>query len=163
MGTSRVNHVSVNASDLEGSIAFYERLLGAERIATPNFGFPVQWLALGDTQLHLFDRPGDPRPHHHFGVEVDVDGLAAAYRICEELDNFDDRTVGHHLVELPGDVAQLYLRDPAGNLVELDAVGASRLPEDIRGRIIVLADERPQDGEHAEARLAIGADRAASV
>ena len=87
---------------------------------------------------------------------MDVEGLTAAYRICEALDNFDDRTVGHHLVELPGDVAQLYLRDPAGNLVELDAVGASRLPDDIRARVTVLADERPQVGEHAEARLYIG-------
>ena len=47
MGRSRVNHVSVNASDLEGSIRFYERLLGAERIATPDFGFPVQWTSRG--------------------------------------------------------------------------------------------------------------------
>ena len=45
--SGRINHVSVNALDLEDSVEFYVDLLGAERIATPNFGLPVQWLALG--------------------------------------------------------------------------------------------------------------------
>src|SRR5690349_5885213 len=52
----RINHVSVNAKDLEESTQFYVDLLGAERLTTPNFGIPVQWLALGRTQLHLFER-----------------------------------------------------------------------------------------------------------
>src|SRR6187455_2439899 len=43
--SGRINHVSVNARDLEESVDFYVDLLGAERIATPNFGLPVQWLA----------------------------------------------------------------------------------------------------------------------
>ena len=35
---SRVNHVSVSATDLAASTAFYERLLGAVPVATPDFG-----------------------------------------------------------------------------------------------------------------------------
>ena len=160
MGTSRLNHVSINASDLDRSIGFYERLLGAERVATPDFGFPVQWLALGDTQLHIFDRADTPPTHHHFGVEVDVDGLVSAYRDCESLGgSFDRATFTHHLIGLPGDVAQLYIRDPEGNLIELDAVGASRLPDDLRDQLRILEDGRPQHGEHADARLYIGSDR----
>ena len=42
----RINHVSVNARDLQESVAFYVDLLGAEPLTTPNFGLPVQWLAL---------------------------------------------------------------------------------------------------------------------
>src|SRR5690348_4875208 len=38
--SSRINHVSVNALDLQESVEFYVDLLGAERIATPNFGLP---------------------------------------------------------------------------------------------------------------------------
>ena len=54
---------------------------------------------------------------------------------------------------------QLYLRDPAGNLVELDAVGASRLPGGHAARSIRCStDRQPQSGEHADARLYIGAD-----
>jgi catechol 2,3-dioxygenase-like lactoylglutathione lyase family enzyme len=68
MGTSRVNHVSVSATDLAASTDFYARLLGAEPVATPDFGFPVQWLALEDTQLHIFERDSKPTQHHHLGV-----------------------------------------------------------------------------------------------
>jgi catechol 2,3-dioxygenase-like lactoylglutathione lyase family enzyme len=55
-----INHVSVNAIDIEASIAFYIDLFGqesCERIPTPNFGIPVavQWLRIGDRELHLFE------------------------------------------------------------------------------------------------------------
>ena len=53
MEATRINHVSVNASDLGASVRFYVEVLGATPIATPNFGFPVQWLGLGDTQVVL--------------------------------------------------------------------------------------------------------------
>jgi catechol 2,3-dioxygenase-like lactoylglutathione lyase family enzyme len=156
---SRVNHVSVNATDLAASIAFYERLLGARKIPTPDFGAPVQWMALGDTQLHVFERDLTPTSHHHFGVEVDLDTLVAAYRLVDAEATFDDEAFGGRLIGLPGDVVQLYLRDPSDNLVELDAIGAGRLPDDLRGQLRVLEEGRPQRGEHAGARLYIGADR----
>jgi catechol 2,3-dioxygenase-like lactoylglutathione lyase family enzyme len=155
----RINHVSVSASDLSASTDFYERLLGAVPIATPNFGFPVQWLAVGDTQLHLFQSEDEPTVQHHYGVEVDLDTLVAAFRMAVELGILDDEVFNGQLIELPADVVQLYLRDPSGNLVELDAVGAHALPEDARGRIRVLEDVHPQDPDNARARLYIGADR----
>ena len=156
---ARVNHVSVSARDLSASTQFYSRLIGATPIATPNFGFPVQWLAVGDTQLHLFQSDDRPTVQHHFGVEVDLDGLVAAYRMAVELHVLDDEVFNGQLVELAGDVVQLYLRDPSGNLVELDAVGAGALPEDVRRRVRVLEDVHPQRGENVQARLYIGADR----
>jgi catechol 2,3-dioxygenase-like lactoylglutathione lyase family enzyme len=155
---ARVNHVSVSASDLSASTDFYSRLLNATPIATPDFGNPVQWLALGDTQLHLFQSDVEPTRPHHFGVEVDLDTLVAAYRMAAEGDLLDDVFQGD-LVELPGDVVQLYLRDPSGNLVELDAVGARSLPDDMRREIRVLDEAIPQLGEHVGAKLYIGADR----
>jgi len=161
MATSRINHVSVSATDLAASTEFYMRLLGVERIPTPDFGVEVQWLACGDTQLHLFSSDLEPTRLHHFGVEVDVDRLAAAYRMAKEEGILESEAFGHHLIELPGDVAQMYLRDPSGNLIELDAPGASALPEDMRADIRVLAEMRPQEGERAAARLYVGADRRA--
>ena len=44
---SRINHVSVNATDLAASVEFYVDVLGAGPLATPNLGLPVQWLGLG--------------------------------------------------------------------------------------------------------------------
>ena len=149
--SSRINHVSVNALDLQESVDFYVDLLGAEPIATPNFGIPVQWLALGRTQLHLFERDIKPTSHHHLGITVD--DLEPVYRAAERRDAFDREAFRNHLVELPGDVVQLYIRDPAGNLVELDHHGADRLPEDIRSQLTPLWELNPQDDGNMAGRL----------
>jgi catechol 2,3-dioxygenase-like lactoylglutathione lyase family enzyme len=147
----RINHVSVNALDLEASVDFYAELLGAERIATPNFGIPVQWLAVGDTQLHLFARDLTPTSHHHFGVTVD--DVEPVYRAAERRGAFDKDTFRNHLVELPGDVVQLYVRDPAGNLVEIDHHGVARLPDDLRAQLKPLWELNPQSDENLRGRL----------
>jgi catechol 2,3-dioxygenase-like lactoylglutathione lyase family enzyme len=149
--SSRINHVSVNARDLQESVDFYIDLLGAEPIATPNFGLPVQWLALGRTQLHLFQKDIQPTSHHHLGITVD--DIEPVYRAAERRDAFDREAFGNHLVELPGDLVQLYLRDPAGNLVEVDAPRLSEMPEDIIAERRRLADINPQDEENQSARL----------
>src|SRR6478735_10805385 len=147
----RINHVSVNAVDLQESVDFYVELLGAKPIQTPNFGLPVQWLALGRTQLHLFERDLTPTSHHHFGITVD--DLEPIYRAAERRGAFDDVAFKNRLVELPGDVVQLYLRDPAGNLVEIDADGVDRLPDDMRAVLKQLWDFHPHTDEQLSARL----------
>jgi catechol 2,3-dioxygenase-like lactoylglutathione lyase family enzyme len=149
--SSRINHVSVNARDLQESVDFYVDLLGAELISTPNFGLPVQWLALGPTQLHLFEKEIQPTSHHHLGITVD--DIEPVYRAAERRDAFDREAFGNHLVELPGDLVQLYVRDPAGNLVEIDQDGVDRLPDDLRAQVKPLWDFNPQSDEQMSARL----------
>jgi catechol 2,3-dioxygenase-like lactoylglutathione lyase family enzyme len=147
----RINHVSVNATDLQESVDFYVDLLGAELLTTPNFGIPVQWLALGRTQLHLFERDLQPTSHHHFGITVE--DLEPVYRAADKRGAFDDIAFKHRLVELPGDVVQLYVRDPAGNLVEIDSPGKDRLPEDMRAELKQLWDFHPHTEAQMSARL----------
>lgn len=146
-----LNHVSVVARELEESLRFYEEVFGVERIATPSFGFPVQWLRVGAMQLHLFERPEPGPAYHHFALTVD--DFEATYSKAEERDAFDRAAFGHHLYELPGDCVQLYLRDPAGNLVEVDASGASTLPASLRSQLKRLVDVRPQSPDNLAARL----------
>jgi catechol 2,3-dioxygenase-like lactoylglutathione lyase family enzyme len=146
-----INHVSVNAVDLQESVAFYVDLLGAEPIATPNFGIPVQWLALGGTQLHLFERDLTPTSHHHLGITVD--DLEPVYRAAERRGAFDDRAFGNRLVELPGDVVQLYVRDPAGNLVEIDWPDVNTLSGETRADLLPLESTVEQTGDAARATL----------
>jgi catechol 2,3-dioxygenase-like lactoylglutathione lyase family enzyme len=150
----RINHASVNATDLAASVAFYQELFGAIELPTPNFGVPVRWLGLGDAQVHLFEGDAVPRSGHHFALTVDH--LEPVYRRAAERRAFDDTTFGHHLVLLPGDCAQTYLRDPAGNLLELDTPSASRLPPWLRREMKDIADLRPQSDENRRARLYVG-------
>jgi catechol 2,3-dioxygenase-like lactoylglutathione lyase family enzyme len=147
----QINHVSINALNLQESVDFYVDLLGAEPIATPNFGGRVQWLALGRTQLHLFESDVKPTSHHHLGITVD--DVEPVYRAAERRGAFDDEAFGNRLVELPGDLVQLYVRDPAGNLVEFDHHGVDRLPADLRAQLKGLWDFRPQTDEQMSARL----------
>lgn len=152
---TRINHVSINARNLAESVDFYADLLSAEPIPTPNFGLPVQWLALGRTQLHLFERELEPTSHHHLGISVE--DLEAAYRVAERRQCFDYQAFGNHLVQLPGDQVQLYIRDPAGNLVELDQPGVDRLPDDMRAQLKGLWDFHPQSDENLRGRLFLSA------
>ncbi|MEA2245928.1 MAG: hypothetical protein QOH46_457 [Solirubrobacteraceae bacterium] len=156
---ARINHVSVNARDLAASVGFYADLLGAREIPTPNFGIRVRWLALGDTQLHLFERDVEPPSNHHFAVTVD--DLEPVYHRAAELGVFERETFKHHLIELPGDIAQMYVRDPAGNLLEVDAAGASLLPDALRQDMKRLADMQPQSDENLRGRLFLGEAAAA--
>jgi len=151
----QINHVSINARDLQESVSFYVELLGAEPIPTPNFGLPVQWLALGRTQLHLFERDLQPTSHHHLGITVE--DLAEPYAVAERRGALEREAFGNHLIELPGDVVQLYLRDPAGNLVELDMYGVDRLSPELRGQLRALRDVHPQSEDNLRGRLFVPA------
>jgi len=146
-----LNHVSIVAKDLHESVAFYKAVFGLEPVATPNFGFPVQWLQVGELQLHLFERPDEPPIYHHMAFAVD--NFEALYARAREAGLFDAITFGHHLNELPNGIAQLYLRDPAGNLVEIDALHAETLSPEIRADMKCLADMQPQSAENLQATL----------
>jgi catechol 2,3-dioxygenase-like lactoylglutathione lyase family enzyme len=149
--TRRINHASVNARELDESVDFYVELFGAKPIPTPNFGLPVQWLALDRTQLHIFERDVEPRSHHHFAIAVD--DLEPVFRAADRRGMFDRDTFGNHLIELPGDVVQLYLRDPASNLVEANQSGAGRLPPDLRAQLKPLWELHSQSEEQMQGRL----------
>jgi len=150
----QINHVSVNAVNMAESVEFYVELFGAEPIPAPNFGQPVQWLGLGGTQLHVFLEEATSRGGHHFAVTVD--DLEPVYRAAQRRGAFDWDGEGDGLRVLPGDVVQLYLRDPAGNLVEVDHHGVDRLPQDLRQRCTPLSDVHPQSEKNMLSRLYVG-------
>ena len=155
MVRSRLNHVSVLATDLEESVRFYEEVLGMQRVPTPNFpGRGTQWLRCGDCQLHLFVRDTDVPAHHHFGLWVD--DFESVYRAVVERDlvrEIDVHDEPKTLYSLPDGAVQMYLHDPAGNLLEVNCEDVEALPEDIREQVVPRSDQVPQTGEAAEAVL----------
>ena len=127
-----LNHVSIHAKDLEESVRFYEDFFGLERISTPDFGYPVQWLRLGARQLHIFVRETPAPEHHHFSVDVDdyeAAFLKAKERGCYE---FGPR-------RFPDGSVQFYVRDPAGNRIELDWPDHRTLRKETFGEIPAVA------------------------
>jgi catechol 2,3-dioxygenase-like lactoylglutathione lyase family enzyme len=151
MPATNLNHVSIGVRQMDESVRFYTELFGLEKIPTPNFGFPVQWLRVGDLQLHLFKRDVPSSQYHHFGLTVD--DFTTVYRKAKALGVCDGTTFGHHLYELPGGGVQLYLRDPAGNLVEVDWPDVTTLDRLIVADLKRLADVRPQAAENLRATL----------
>jgi lactoylglutathione lyase len=147
-----INHVSIHAQDLERSAAFYEQLFGMERIPTPTFAFPVAWLRLGRQQLHLFDR-SDARPLRFHHVGLTVDDFDAVYRRTGEQRLRDDSAFFSGMYELPDGSVQMYLRDPAGNLVEVDWPDARTLDAHIRADLIPLSSTVQQTGDALRATL----------
>jgi catechol 2,3-dioxygenase-like lactoylglutathione lyase family enzyme len=147
-----INHVSVHANDLEESAAFYEQLLGMQRIAAPTFAFPVQWLRLGCQQLHLFARPDVPAPmFHHVGLNVD--DFEAVYWRARRRRLLDESAFFSAMYELPDGSVQMYLRDPADNLVEIDWPDAGTLDARLREELIALSATVAQTGDALRATL----------
>ena len=145
MRATRINHVSIAARDLEESTRFYESVFAMERIPTPTFESPVQWLRVGDMQLHLFLYDGPAPARHHLGITID--DFDAAYDAVKE--QVSD-TWGWQLVELPSRQVQLYFRDPAENLIELNWPDADLLDRARYPELRKIAEYFPQQSEHPE-------------
>lgn len=146
------NHVSIHCHDLDESRAFYVEVLGLEPVPSFTFSAPVAWLQLGAIQLHLI-QTDDPAPRsHHLAVEVD--DFTAAYLMAERR-GIRERSVPlfSRVCELPDGGVQMFVRDPAGNLLELThrdvgTVDRRQVPELVR-----LADLVPQAAAPGTASL----------
>ena len=153
MRVTGINHVSISARDLEESTRFYEDVFGMERIPTPRFGTPVQWLRCGSLQLHLFLDESEAAPaRHHLGLTID-DFDAAYAAVADSMSG----EWGSELVELPSCQVQLYFRDPAGNLIELDLADVGTIDRSKYPQLTRLTDVIPQPPESAEAVLYLAA------
>jgi catechol 2,3-dioxygenase-like lactoylglutathione lyase family enzyme len=146
------NHVSISSVDVEQSVRFYEELFGLERIDTYTFAFPTQYMRIGDLQLHIFQREQtDAPPFHH--IALNVDDMETAYTRAKEMGVLDDTAFFSPIYELPDGTVQLYLRDPGGNLVELDWPDVNTLDRSVFGEIPRLADSVEQTDEGKRATL----------
>jgi len=154
---TELNHVSVVAKDLERSTEFYGELFDFEPIPTPNFDFEAQWLKMGDgRQLHLFDLESDIPRYHHYGVTV-ADLESVYYEAKERgiLTDFSDVEDSYQLYSLPDGAVQMYVEDPAGNIIEVNWPDVESLSEEIQEEITDRGHLIPQVGEAAEASLRI--------
>jgi glyoxylase I family protein len=98
---------------VEEAFAFYVDVLGlTPRADRPDFGIGGAWLDAGGQQVHLVEGAAPPAAGQHFALQVDdLDAVVAELRE-RGVDVSEPKPVG------PG--RQSFLRDPAGNQVELN-------------------------------------------
>lgn len=141
MCTTGYTHVSIHAHDLDESVRFYQELFGTEELPAPNFPFPVRWLRIGDLQLHLFESEAEAPSGHHIGLEVD--DFEAVYEKAREMRAQIEEGYFSKVYQLPDGAVQLYLRDPSGNMVEVNWPDVSTLDRSV---VPEIEEVPPGDG-----------------
>jgi len=114
---TRIQHVNLMVDDLARAIDFYGTALGLEPLPTPDLGFPAQFFKVNDVQEIHLNELQDVRPERaHFCLRVD--DFSGQFRRMKALGVIEIRTWGK-VRRLPSGVMQMFVRDPAGNLIEL--------------------------------------------
>jgi len=114
---THINHVTLVVDDLERAVAFYRDQLGLESLPAFDLDFPAHFFKVDETQqLHLTEWEDTPSFRGH--VCFQVDDFNAIFDRMKALDAIDIRPWGR-VRRLPDGAMQMFIRDPAGNLVEI--------------------------------------------
>lgn len=116
LAVRELNHVALHVRDLEVSARFYGDVLGLPLLPRPDFGFPVEWFALGRQELHLIAAASTDKGDtqcHHFALRVD-DAYAASDALRER-----GVTGFRGPAPRPDGAVQVFLQDPDGHVIEL--------------------------------------------
>ncbi|MCA8949256.1 MAG: VOC family protein [Planctomycetes bacterium] len=117
MNDFSIHHVNVNVDDLDAAIVFYRDVIGLPLDVTPDQGFRSQFFRIGrDQQIHMNEIADVHQFRGHFClVAPDFVGV---FRRAKAADAIDLKPWGR-VRRLPSGAMQMFVRDPAGNLVEI--------------------------------------------
>jgi catechol 2,3-dioxygenase-like lactoylglutathione lyase family enzyme len=116
MHIKRMLHAALLVTDLDRAREFYGGALGLKEKQRHSFNFPGAWYDLGDCELHLMvtdealPEAGE-RPQRDFHVAFLIDDFEATRRALKE--------AGIPFREGSSGLPQIFIRDPDGNLIEL--------------------------------------------
>jgi lactoylglutathione lyase len=114
---NRIQHVNLMVDDIDKAIEFYGAQLGLEALPTPEMGFRAQFFKINDLQeIHVNELKDVTPERAHFCLRVD--DFAGHFRRMKALGAIEIKTWGK-VHRLPSGVMQMFVRDPAGNLIEL--------------------------------------------
>jgi YD repeat-containing protein len=82
-----------------------------------------------------------------------MDDFEAAHRRARELGILERESFFEDIYELPDGSVQIYRRDPAGNLIEIDWPDVTTLDRSLLPELKRLADLVPQTGDALRATL----------
>jgi glyoxylase I family protein len=117
-----INHVSFSIPELEPALRFYQDILGCEPVDRPAMGIDGAWLQAGNVQIHLIVAPD--------GADVGSNPQKTsplANHTAFAIDDYEktrDHLKAHGLEVLEAGVerGQLWVSDPAGNVIEFISV-----------------------------------------
>ena len=117
----RLTHAAVLVTDLARAKAFYGGVLGLTEKRRPDFDFPGAWYDLGDCELHLMSTlealpPAERRPRRDYHISLQVEDLEAAKHALDK--------AGLATRESSSGRGSIFVRDPDGNLIELQPPSA---------------------------------------
>jgi len=129
MKVKGINHVSLIVDNLEKCRDFYTNILGLEELPAFPFDYPVQFYKINDhQQLHLTEWKDAVSFRGHFCIEVD--NFNEAFRKFKTLGIIDTASWGK-VRKLKGGTMQMFIRDPAGNLIEISHPDAATVDPEI--------------------------------
>ena len=122
MQVNRIDHLVLTVRDIDATVAFYQRVLGMQRIE-----FAAGRIALGfgaqKINLHQAGAEFEPRAQHAVPGSADL-CFVIDTPLAEAIEQLRAQNV--HVIEGPvprsgatGAITSAYLRDPDGNLLEL--------------------------------------------
>lgn len=110
-----VHHVAIQVADVAAAREFYSEVMGLTEIDRPDFPVGGVWFRLGAQELHIGEQDDHAAPdRQHFAVQVD--DLDAAVSAIES-HGVSVRKTG---LMFKGAGHQAFVRDPSGNLIELN-------------------------------------------
>jgi len=112
-----LNHATMIVDDMEKARAFYSGVLGLEEVPAYDFDYPVMFYKLADgRQIHITEWKDTPSFRGHIAIEVAE--FNAAFRAFKAMGIIDVSPWGR-VRRLKDGTMQMFVRDPAGNLVEI--------------------------------------------
>lgn len=124
-----INHVTLIVDDFDKARDFYTNVLGLEEIPAYGFDYPVQFYKINDRQqLHITEWKDTPSFRGHLCVQVA--DFNECFRRFKALGIIDTRPWGK-VRRLKDGSMQMFIRDPAGNLIEISHPDSSTVDPDI--------------------------------
>lgn len=121
----KINHVTLIVDNLEKAGNFYQQELGLEPLAAFRFDYPVMFFKFNEEQqLHISEWEDKTSFRGHICVQVD-DFNSLFFRM-KELNVIDINPWGK-VRKLPDGAMQMFVRDPAGNLVEISSTPGAEI------------------------------------
>jgi catechol 2,3-dioxygenase-like lactoylglutathione lyase family enzyme len=113
VGAAGIRHVAIVVDDAEKAFMFYRDVLGLTPVERPDFGALAGSFEAGGEQLHIMQPENPAMNPPHFAIQVgDLASAVVAIR--------EQGVTVYEVDHVPGAGDQAFLRDPAGNVIELN-------------------------------------------